>query len=78
MKQRAARYRRDERVPEWTTCEATGKRRYASRKAAKRAAASAELKGTNAYVCSSCEGFHNGHAPKLVRDGDLARWELQP
>ena len=70
---------REQRAPiQWTTCEHTGKRRYESRKAARRAAASAGMHDLSAYECSACGGFHNGHLPKMVRDGDAVRWDMQP
>lgn len=62
----------------WTTCQHTGKRRYTSRKKAKQAAAVAQQRDLTAYECSSCEGWHLGHLPKMVRDGDAVRWDMQP
>lgn len=68
----------DSTKPEWTRCEGTGKRRYESKRDARIAARQQELKGVDQYLCTRCNGYHNGHLPKLVKDGDVVRWDLQP
>lgn len=78
LRRRARSQGKEQRRIEWTTCEHTGKRRYNSRKDARRAAAAAGNRGLDAYPCTACGGFHNGHLPKMVRDGDAVRWDMQP
>lgn len=62
----------------WTRCAHTGKMRFKSRKDAKRFAAMKSLTGLSAYQCTVCQGWHNGHLPKMVRDGDAVRWDMRP
>ena len=78
LRRRAKAESKKTRQIPWRTCEHTGKRRYETRKDARRAAAAADIHGLSAYECSSCGGFHNGHLPKMVRDGDAVRWDMQP
>ena len=60
------------------TCPHTGKMRFSSRKAARRFARKEGLNDLNAYLCTICNDYHLGHLPKMVRDGDAVRWDMQP
>lgn len=71
--------RRKPVAPKWTICQHTGKRRYESRKEARRAAAmNSSVRGLSPYECTICKGWHLGHLPRMVRDGDAVRWDMQP
>lgn len=54
-----------------STCGATGKRIYATRKQARRARAQL-IRGheLNVYRCDGCTGYHVGHMPAEVRRGE--------
>jgi hypothetical protein len=63
-------------VQRWTTCEHCGKRTFLSRKQAKAYARVAFPgdKGLNAYECTlGGDGFHIGHLPGVVKQGDEGR-----
>jgi hypothetical protein len=60
-------------VPETTVrrCEATGKRRYASKKAARRVLSlhRGSWATLHCYRCPQCHGWHNGHRDERGRYG---------
>lgn len=62
----------------YVTCPGCGKRGYYSRKAARKAAQAASLRGLNAYRCKVWdeELWHLGHLPDPVRDGKTDRGSL--
>jgi len=53
-------------------CRASGKRIYGSRKLARRARMQL-VRGheLNVYSCEHCAGYHIGHMPREVRNGEL-------
>jgi hypothetical protein len=61
------------------TCQHCGKQTYLSRKEAKRVAKTVHPgEDLNAYRCPHGEGWHIGHLPKAVVNGDFSRAILRP
>lgn len=59
----------------WVTCQTCGKRRYFSRRDARRVARNTPGHRLNTYQCDEQPGWHIGHLPNRVRFGDVTRDE---
>lgn len=58
-------------VPSIGTCSHTGKMRFDTRADAKRFARRQGLADLSSYQCTMRGDWHNGHLPKMIKNGDV-------